>query len=75
MNYCNKCRFYSKPLLGKPKCTRISNYNVIKKKNVQFTLEESFRICKGYFFEHEKSDLYSSSDDALSDESFKKMDG
>ena len=51
MNYCNKCRFYSKPFLEKPKCSRISNYNVVKRKNVQFTLEESFKICTGYFFE------------------------
>lgn len=56
MNYCNKCRFYTKPLLGKPKCERISNYHVTKKKNIPFTLEESFKICKGYFFEHEKSE-------------------
>lgn len=74
MNYCNKCRHYTKPLFSQPKCNRISNYHVVKKKNVQFSLEESFKICKGYFFEHEKNDLYRTSDDALSDENFKKMD-
>lgn len=51
MNYCNKCRFYQKTLFTPPKCNRVSNYSVVKKKNVPFTLEESFRICKGYFFE------------------------
>lgn len=51
MNYCNKCRFYQKTLFVPPKCTRISNYHLLKKKDVPFSIEESFRICKGYFFE------------------------
>ena len=67
MNYCKSCKFYTKPLLGKPRCERISNYNVVKKKNIPLKLEESFKICTGYFFEHEKSDLFKCSDDALSD--------
>lgn len=66
MNYCNKCRFYQKTVFTQPKCNRVSNYHVIKKKNVPFTLEESFRICKGYFFEHEKSDMCKTHDDLFS---------
>ncbi len=53
MNYCNKCRYYTKPLFSPPKCNRISNYHVVKKKNIPFNIEEAFKICKGYFFEQE----------------------
>jgi hypothetical protein len=51
MDRCIQCKFY-KPYVIKPSiCTRISNVNLLTKKNEQFSLPASFKICKGYFFE------------------------
>lgn len=58
MDLCKTCKFYTTPFF-KPKCNRISNFHVVKKKNIPFTLEESFKICKGYFFEKKNSDTSS----------------
>ena len=68
MNQCYRCKFYTVPFLGKPTCTRISNVRHVDKKNVPFRVPVAFKICKGYFFEHSKDDLYRSLDDALSDD-------
>lgn len=56
MNYCKSCKYYKAIPFTKPKCTRISNYHVVKKKEIPFTLEESFKICTGYFFSDKSSD-------------------
>ncbi len=66
---CSKCIFYTKHFLGKPKCMRISNYNIQKKKMSFFDIPDAKKICKGYFFEHKHSDLYRSSDESLCNES------
>ena len=71
MSSCVNCKFYNKPLFARyPTCTRISNINLKTGKNKPFTSTDARKICKGYFFEHAKSDLFSSADDALSDDSF-----
>ena len=67
---CQQCKYYSKPLVGKPVCSRISNFVIPKGKNVPFKVPEAFRICKGYFFEHSKDDLFNTFDDSLSDSTF-----
>lgn len=69
---CKKCKFYEKPFIGKPICTRISNirFSPPPPKNLPFKVPEAFKICKGYFFEHSKDDLFKTADDALSDEAF-----
>lgn len=65
---CSKCLFYTKTFLSKPKCARISNYNIRTRKMALFKIDEAQKICKGSFFEHKDSDLYKTSDDALCDE-------
>lgn len=62
---CAKCKFYTRPfLVGPPVCTRIGN-----KGKPPFKVVDAYKICKGYFFEHE-NELFRFSDDALSDEPF-----
>ena len=65
---CEKCIFYTKGFWSAPRCTRISNYNIAKKKMEKFNMVVSQRICKGYFFEHKDSDLYLTKDASLSSE-------
>ena len=66
MNPCDKCKFYTWPW---GRCTRISNVNLKTKKNKPYRVKEAYKICKGYFFEHE-NELFSCADDALSDVPF-----
>lgn len=67
---CQQCKFYTTHFLGKPTCSRVSNVSVKSKQNVPFRVPQAYQICKGYFFEHAKSDLFRTSDDALSDSTF-----
>lgn len=61
---CEKCIFYTKPLIGGAKCGKISNHP--KSKSMPLSIAK--KICKGYFFEHKDSDLYSTKDASLSAE-------
>ena len=70
MNKCQQCKFYERPFLGKPTCTRISNIQLTNGKNIPFKVPAAFKICKGYFFEYSKDDLYKTLDDSLSDSTF-----
>jgi hypothetical protein len=65
---CEKCIFYLHNIHGK-QCTKIRNYNVQKKKTYKVDLSFGQKVCKGYFFEHKDSDLYSTKDASLSGES------
>ena len=57
LDICKSCKFY-KPHVIKPSiCTRISNINLLTKRNEPFSLPVSYKICKGYFFE-KKDDGY-----------------
>lgn len=56
---CTNCKFYT---WGR-KCNRISNVDLRTKKNKPYKAKDAYKICKGYFFEH---DLFSCADDALS---------
>jgi hypothetical protein len=66
---CIQCKFYNPHIIKPSICTRISNINLITKKNEQFSLPASFKICKGYFFEKKKkkdaSDMYIFDDNFL----------
>lgn len=65
---CEKCIFYTKPLFKSPICTKLRNYNVKTKKLYPVDLSFGQKVCKGYFFEHKDSDLYSTKDDSLAGE-------
>ena len=43
---CYTCKHYSLE-----KCNRISNYDVVKRKDVPASMQFYFRICGGYFYE------------------------
>ncbi len=59
---CEKCIFYTKPLIGGARCTKIAN----KPKSKSMPLSVAQKICKGYFFEYD--DLYPTKDASLSAE-------
>lgn len=65
---CEKCIHIYKPWVGEPHCTKFRNYNVITKKLIPVKLTFGQKLCKGYFFEHKDSDLYSTKDASLSGE-------
>lgn len=65
---CQKCAFYTKPLFGEAHCTRIRDYNVKTKKATPMKVSLGRKICKGYFFEYNDSDLYPTKDSSLSNE-------
>ena len=59
---CEKCIFYTKPMIGSAKCTKINNHP--KSKSMPLPLAQ--KICKGYFFAYD--DLYPTKDASLSAE-------
>ena len=58
MDKCQTCVFYKQHLLKSSTCTRISNINLLTKRNTPFKIPAAFKICKGYFFEKKKCDEY-----------------
>jgi hypothetical protein len=56
MDICKQCAFYKPHIIKSPICTRISNVNLLTKKNEPLSIPASFKICKGYFFEKKKDD-------------------
>ena len=65
---CEKCIHISKPLFGDSHCTKFKNYNIVTKKIMPVKLTLGQKWCKGYFFEHKDSVLYSKKDASLSGE-------
>lgn len=70
MDKCKQCKFYTRPFLGKPVCKKFSNVQLTSGKDLPFKIPAAFKICKGYFFEYSKDDLYKTLDDSLSDSTF-----
>lgn len=56
MDICKTCKFYKSHVIKPSICTRISNVNLLTKRNEQFSLPVSFKICKGYFYEKKDDD-------------------
>lgn len=56
MDICKTCKFYKSRVIRHSTCTRISNINLVTKKNTPFNIPTSFKICKGYFYEKKKDD-------------------
>ena len=65
MDICKQCTFYKPHIIKSTTCTRISNVNLLTKKNEPLSIPASFKICKGYFFEKKKDEYIVLNDNFL----------
>jgi len=65
MEKCQTCVHYKNFLFTRPICTRISNVELKTQVNKPLKVYEAFRICKGYFYEHEEKCSNVNKDDTV----------